>query len=522
MKKRFTIPQFYVFTLLTLLFCSCSNFGCKPTGDDPFDQSGFNALDNNLNKRAEAYFDATLPQGELKPSGESKVYIDFSNGLIQAYKGANDNAAMLEKITQKLTGPEIKWFGLGKGQIYPLNFPTGQLYNKVADPNSYASEIMAPIEGAVKEITASNGDALLVTDFEEYTTAKKEQFDNFAKVYFIDWLSKGNSIDFYITNYKEKTKDRRTVDKHLYFIVFNYGPAKKLLGDINYAFNGRGFKYETFSLSTDFYTITNEYSAEKKGGNYYDKEGNDIISSLDANQYVNGLKKNNKMFEFYSFQQPWKDIYSNSKSMMATGAAVPFTDFFRKIYLDASKDDVFKLKGLEVKVNDVTEDFLFYAKTQEALLHKPMLAKDANGKTIINTKEVNPIALSCYDAKGKLLDAWVYKPKEKTLIKEVFVLNSELYNNGFKDTKNKIELGTKYSANFNGTQITNPNGLLRVDLVIADCNPNFDKLNLFKWESTTIAGKSNESLAEAIRNTLDKVNPKGKVIYSYFIKSSDQ
>ena len=100
-------------------------------------------------------------------------------------------------------------------------------------------------------------------------------------------------------------------------------------------------------------------------------------------------------------------------------------------------------------------------------------------------------------------------------------MNTELYNNGFKDHKNKIELGVKFHSNFKGI-LPNPNGLLRVDIVIADCNPNFDKLGLFKWESTTVAGKTNDALSEAIRNTLDRVNPKGKVIYSYFIKAGDQ
>lgn len=516
MKKHSTFLNLFVFVLISSLIGSCST-----KSGDPFDQAGFNAFDNNLNKRVEAYFDAGQPQAGNRPAGAPSVYIDFSNGLVQAYTGNPDNAAMLEKITQKLTGSDIKWFGLGKGQVYPLDFPTTDLFNKVTDPKSYATDMMAPIQGAVKEITGSASDALLVTDFEEYTSDGKEQFENFAKGYTTEWISKGNSIDIFITNYKEKTKDRRTVDKHLYFIVFNYGSEKKLLNDINYALKDRGYKYETFSVSTDFYKLSNEYAAEKKGGNYYDKDGNDIVSSLDDNQYVNGLKKNNKKFEFYAFQQPWKDIYANSKSMMEQGVTVPFTDFFRKLFLDASNDDVFQLKGLEVKVTDVTDDFMFFAKTQEVKAHKPLLAKDANGNSIISTDETDLIALGCYDAKGNILESWLYNPKEKPLLNEVFELNSELYNNGFKDTKNKIELGTKYNKNFNESQIINPKGLLRVDIIISDCNPNFDKLGLFKWESTTVVGKSNESLSEAIRNTLDKVNPKGKVIYSYFIKTAD-
>jgi hypothetical protein len=498
---------------------SCGSCGAGPK--DKFEEAGFNAWDSNLNKRVESYFDAHQPQAGNKPAGGSKVYIDFSNGLIQAYKGDNDNAEMLEKITQKLTGSDIIWKGLGKGTIYDLNLPPKDVYNMVTDPRSYETQMMAPIQAAVKEITSFNGDALLVTDFEEYTTDGKEQFENFAKVYFIDWLSKGNSIDFLVTNYQEKTQKLGAVDKHLYFIVFNYGTEKKLLSDINYALKDRGFRYESFSLSTDFYTINNEYGSEKRGGNYYDGQGEDILCVLDVNQYTNGLKKGNKAFEFYAFQQPWESIFKDAKSLMEPGVPSPFTDFFRKLYIDASKEDVFQLKGLEVKVTDVTDDFLFFTKTQEAKNHKPTLAKDPNGNSIFAKTEVNPIALACYDTNGNLLNDWVYKPIPGTPINEMFELNSELYNNGFKANKDKIEIGTKFHPNFDGSQIINPGGLLRVDVVIADCNPNFDRLGIFKWKSTTEKDKMNESLSEAIRNTLDGVNPKGKIIYSYFIKTNN-
>ncbi len=517
MKRQIKLLRFYGVGLITLVLSSCTS-----EGGDAFDQSGFNAYDSKLNQRIEKYFDLKKTQKELITDSAPKVYIDFSNGLVQAYTSNIDNASMLEKITQKLTGADIRWFGLGRGEIYLLDFPTTQIYNKVTNPKSYATEIMAPIEGAIKEITSANQDALLVTDFEEYTTDRKEQFENFEKGYFIEWLSKGNSIDFFITNYNEKTKDKRTVSKHLYFVVFNSGPTKKLLNEINFALKDRGFKFETFSLSTDFYKLSNEYGAANRGGNYYDKDGNDIVGSLDTESYLNGLTKKDKPFEFYNFQQPWESILSNSQSLMEVGVLFPFTDFFRKLYIDLSKDDVFQLKGLEVQVYDVTEDFLFYVKTEEVKLHKPKLAKDASGNSIIAPDVTDIISLSCFDAKGNIIEEWKYKAKELLPLNEVFAFNKELYDNGFKHNKNKIELGVKYHSNFNGTQIINPNGLIRVDIVIEDCKPNFDKLGLFKWESTTVAGKQNESLSEAIRNTLDKVNPKGKVIYSYFIKAANQ
>ena len=124
----------------------------------------------------------------------------------------------------------------------------------------------------------------MVTDFEEYTTDGKEQFENFAKDEFIKWLKMGNSITFYVANYQEKNaKTKRTVDKHLYFIVFNTA-ANKLKADVEYAWKDRGYTYEQFELSTDIYSLENKYAAADKGGQYYDQEGNDIVFAV--NNYV--------------------------------------------------------------------------------------------------------------------------------------------------------------------------------------------------------------------------------------------
>ena len=188
MKKIALLLSGNLFAIILLLLTSCGS-GNK----DSFDQAGFNPWDNNLVNRVEAYYRASLPGFSPDSSLPPRVYIDFSNGLIQAYKGNPDNSSMIEKITQKLTGGDIKWYGLGQSKIYPLEFPTTQLFNKVTDPNSYAKDIMAPIEGAIKEITSNKGDALLVTDFEEYTKDGKEQFENFAKIANIRWYNDDHS-----------------------------------------------------------------------------------------------------------------------------------------------------------------------------------------------------------------------------------------------------------------------------------------------------------------------------------------
>ncbi len=493
---------------------------CGSSNKDCFNAAGVNIWDGLLNQRIEKYYDATKNYELREKSENSRVYIDFSNGMIHAYQSNSDNAKMIEKITQKLTGSDTKWYGLGSGEIYTIDYSTTELYNRVTEPRSYASQIMAPIEETLKEITSIESDALFITDFEEYTTDGKEQFENFAKNYFIDWITKGNSIDFIVTDYVEKTRDGCSVGKHLYFTVFNSSSNKKLLTDINYALKDRGFRFKTFSLSTNFYELSNEYGAEKKGGIYYDQQGKDILCVMDPIQYVNGLKQKNKDFEFYYFQQDWTNILKYSKSLAEPGNPVPFNDFFRKLYINASNEDVFKLNGLDVKIYDITNDFVFYSKTEEVQRNKPSLTKDSNGNTIFSKNEKNPIALTCYFPNGEIKPEWKYMPIERQQIKEMFKFNEELFKNGYKDNNKKIEIGIKFHENFNVSQLGNPQALLRVDVVIADCNPNFENLDLFKWESTTVKGRYNESLYEAIRNTLDKVNPNGKVIYSYFIKNN--
>lgn len=495
-------------TYLMSFFLLASCGGDKGLFPDPFG--------DNLSKRVEAYYTLTSEEPVKNKLGEPKVYIDFSNGMYQAYTNKPDNFDMLKEIASKLNN--YSWFALANDSIKALNIKGNEVYSKVAKKELFATEIMAPIEGVVKEITSSANDAMLITDFEEYKKDRTEAFGDFAGKYFTEWLSKGNSIDFFITNYQEKPQNGKPVDKHLYFIVFNYGKEKNLLKNINTAISRGSFTYDTFSLSTDFYALTNNYGGVKKGGNFYDSGAKDEASknvlAMNENEYINGIDQQRKAFEFYRFDLNWDYLY---KTTLNTPG---FTDFFSKLYIDAGNDDAFQLKRLDVKVYDVTDDFVFFAHAQEAVSHKPKMAKDPSGNLVIAPNINDAVSLACYDAQGKLLDEWNYKPKVKIPIKEVFTLNTALFDNGLKNNKKQIEIGTKYHANFNGSQISNPDGLLRVDIVIADCSPTFSKHSLFEWQSITVPSETNKSLARAIQNTLDNVNPKGSVIYSYFIKAN--
>jgi hypothetical protein len=98
-----------------------------------------------------------------------------------------------------------------------------------------------------------------------------------------------------------------------------------------------------------------------------------------------------------------------------------------------------------------------------------------------------------------------------------------LFENNKKDNNKKVELAVSFDPKFSIDNIENPQGLIRVDIVINNSNPSTPSDELFKWQSTTKKGSPNVALFESIKNTLldDKVKPTNKVIYSYYIKTNN-
>jgi hypothetical protein len=210
--------------------------------------------------------------------------------------------------------------------------------------------------------------------------------------------------------------------------------------------------------------------------------------------------------------------------MMEQGVPKPFTHVFRNLFINLKNDDSFTINGLQVKVTDVTDDYKFFAQANEAKKHAPKMTKDASGNPVFDESEVDPIALNCYDDKGNLKAEWTYSysPNHVSELQEVFALDQQLFNNSKSSNPEKTEIGIVYHPNFAGT-LPNPGALLRVDIVVDNCEENFAKLpQLFSWESSTQPGKTQNSLEESIRNTLESINPKGETIYTYFIISGDK
>ncbi len=515
MKQKNALKLVIVSAVTSTIFVACTS---EPKG--PW--AGFKPL-NELDKHIASYYDASLWQAANPKVGNPSVYIDFSDGIIQAYKGNKDNAEIIKAIGQKMVNPSIEWYSMASSKITKLEYNSNGLFNKVTDPSQY-KDIMAPIQEALKKITASNNDALLITDYEEYTSDGKEQFENYPKEYFKTWLKNGNSITFFYTNYHEKNaKARNEADKHLYFTVFTYGKVTEtsLLSQVKDAIKGRGLTFKTFELNNDPYTISNEYGGKDNTG-----IANPTFAKW-VNFNFNGFVDTKLPYEVIGLNKPWaEDLEKYVQNIIEKEQGL----FMNKLSLNALEQSCYKLGKVAVKVYDVSGDYEKFAQCNEAKNHVPVLTKNDKKDDVWDEKsKKDPIVATCYVAnKTELKPEWIYKAEDLTSNEwpEIFTYDTEIFNGHLKNTPGKIELKTVLHPNYKIKNIKKGDALLRIDYVIEDATSNEanESMDDFKWGSLTMKGKAQTALYDAIRNTLQEpsLNPKGKILYSYYIKFANQ
>jgi hypothetical protein len=517
---RIIVRTIFCAFLLSALFTGCN---CNNADADPFIEEKFDAFDDSLGQRVEAYHQAVFADNANASKGKPSLYIDFSSGIYQALAKKN-NLAILTNVYNSLPSTALDVFKLSSDSIVSMKHE--DIDREVADPNKY-KEIYAPITKAVTEIVSKKNDALLVTDFEAYeppSSKKRAEITDIAylKELFKDWLSKGNSIHFFISEYKENN-----IDKRLFFTIFSYGRVsnESLISRIETSNLISGLI--RFDLSNKEFVLSQKYDAEKNGGIFYDlsQKAEKAINVLDLqnNSYINGLKKSTGNFEFYPFGLDWKTIGLQRETYKEQGQ---FNDFFRKIFVDISNEDSYHIEALSVKVTDVTSDFEQFAKCREVIKHQPHIGKGSNGEDKFSDTEKDLIALNCYEPSGKVKEQWIYHTEPGNDVPEVFAFNKVLFDNtaGNSDRK-KAELAVSFDPKFSVKNIPSSARLLRVDIVVnkATVPAANGKMEKFSWTSTTKKPALNTALAASITNVLaePKVKPDQHVIYSYYIKTLD-
>jgi len=510
MKKNYTN-----YTLIVaFLIIGCYGCGGKDdqVKDDPFLSSQYGPYGPGLNSRIAAYHDAVAADTNTRKGGSVALYIDFSAGMHTAFANP-EIKTLLGDCFNSILADQFEVYKLVSGQVTPLAVtnPT-ELGEKVNDPKEYLNT-RAPIQMGVEKIVASNNDALLITDFEEFQNDKEVTNTAYLKISFSKWLAKGNTIHFFVANYAEGK-----VTKHIYFTIFSCGTpnAQSLLSKLEPKLS---LLHTKFDLSIQSFKLSNDYTSERSGGIFYDPNGKSQVEKnvLDLKDgYVNGLKKGSS-FEFYPLGVDWNTVAELHNSYKEQGQ---FSDFFRKLWIDLSNEDSYVYGDFEVKVYDVSEDFTQFSKCQEVKNHKPKISKGSDGEAKFADNETDPIATGCYNPDGSLKPEWKFIPGDPVVQTEVFTLNQALFHNTKSSDKKKTELGVSFDPKFDVKNIQNPDGLLRVDVVLKTAQPNLANptLEQFKW--TNVNGVPNTALRESIVNTLQDLKPEHKVIYSYYIKTN--
>lgn len=504
MKKNKSI----IFSLMAFFLL----IACKHETKDPF--VNFNPYDADLGKRIEAYNNIKNPNLANEKSGNPGLYIDFSTGINQAFKMPGIKEKVIGCYNALITDrPDV--YGLGSENVSPIqNIDATALGQMIDNPLTY-KDIYAPIQKAVEQIVNKDNDALLITDFEEWQNKLEVTAPAFLAPSFSKWLAKGNSIHFFTSDYVENK-----VNKNIYFAIFSCGNAnsKSMLTKLENVLSS----LTRYDLSNKQYKLTTNYTTAKSGGIFYGEPEKiqDNKKFLDLKEsYVNGLDNGNA-YEFYPLGVDWATIDELKKSY---NEQHQFNDFFRKLFINLSDENAYTYGDFDVKVSDVTEDFEYFAKCNEASKHKPKTEKGSNGEDKFSDTETDPVALACYNTKGKINDEWLYKAEEKQIkvLPEVFTLNKELFKNTKATDKTKAQFGVSFDPKYNLKNISNPNGLIRVDIVLNSAEPNLSNPTLDKFKWTNSKAIPNVALYESIKTTLQEVGvkPSNKVIYSYYIKT---
>lgn len=519
LKKLFLLP-IYMFFLVSSLYTltGCGNDRTAGAWSD------FKPL-NNIDKYIEEYYEASLGSAAKIKIDSPAIYVDFSDGLIQAFKSNNSNQAMITNVAEQFGNSKNVWWGLGQkayagvGRLEEVN-DFNLLKAIIANSASY-QDIYAPIEAALKQITTSSNDALLITDFEEYRSDYTENTLDFASAYFIDWIKKGNTITFKYSPYQELNKSSGiSGQKNLYLIFFTFGKQtdESLISQFTRSLQNTETKSKTFELTNNSFTVSNDYGGNAKTG----------ISNIAFEKWINsnknGLVIEKLPYEFIGINKPWDDgldKYVTNIIEKESGL------FLSKLSLNASRDSCFRLKKMGVKVYDVSEDFEKFSRCKEVKNHAPILILSKEHDSIWDEKsKKDPVIQECYVSNTKnIKQEWIYTSAHvnSNEWQEIFDLDKNIFSAHLNSTPENISLNTIFHSNYKIKGIKRRDALIRVDYIIEEASPNLENLPAedFSWPSIIKKENGvNKSLYKAIERTLQEpaVNPKGKIIYSYYIK----
>ncbi len=501
--RKSSVILFISFALFAFVFASCTKNTATYVSEHEV-----------IREYHDAYFEKEKPQSV---SRNFSIYLDYSSGMKVAFKDKmTDEFYALFINSLKIS--TVDFYELANNKVFQIkNLDKSELYKKIKDSKKF-NKINAPLDLAINQIVERNTESVFITDGELWQNEERD--DPWAREAFEKWLVKGNTITFYVTDHMDAGKQ-----KHLFYMFFT---PKKIAGNkesISYQFQyylknsaeAQSFKYTSFVFSNSAYELIQEYASSTSGGV-------NINAELDEENYINEGK--NSGFEFHEYYLNWDGIVNFIRNATDdNGNEIQGGEpLISKLFVETKALEFYTIKELGIRVYDVKNDVAKLIHCRECKENKPVFALDENGQKMLD-EDNHPIVAEpgqddCYDEYGELTaDTSFVRSGNLPQIKELYAIDHEAFLNNIKE-QGRGEVILKIHKNFKGAQLSaEEENLHRIDIYLKEVEENTSNPNLTKfiWDGKQV--RKNRSIYNSILGALNAANPKGKVIYTYYVKT---
>ncbi|MBR3670849.1 MAG: hypothetical protein IKN70_12745 [Fibrobacter sp.] len=461
------------------------------------------------------------------------IYQDFSDGFQEAWKDAN-SMEFYRLFVSSLKISAAKFFVVGEKSLDLIaGISEKDLFARVTNPKNY-NRNYAALDNALNKIVSDKKRAVFVTDGELFSKDGGESELPWAREGFAKWLKDGNKLSFYVTDFIEKKKK-----KHVFYMIFTpadeIGSKADVTDALEYALKnmqvpGSELKYVSFHFQNNAFGLEKGFSGKAPGSLSGDLE-------VMEDSYALNSKGN---WEYADVALNWSGIYTyfvenavSEKTGKPIKGGYPLigkrenSSQSASLALNATALEFYKVNSVKLRVKDIHDDFMSYATEAKCLQNPQEVKKRDNGEVEIDPETEEPIIIKegepgCFDGKGNLLPEFKYSPKPAKVVTDVFVLNTDHFNETMMhNAKGEIEI--QLAPNFEETSALTcdecSENFLKLELIVDDVVPVTSNPNLqnFIWEGQKLP--TNKAMYESVIMALRDAIPQGKVLYTWYIKA---
>lgn len=437
------------------------------------------------------------------------VYLDMSGGIYEAQRvvGINIQNRNILNMIQSESSATI--WSVGESKVTKLAMKNTDLFTYLAKEENYSKDY-APIDLVLDSVVSKKENALIISDFELWTSGKSPQWETapYAQS-FKEWVNAGNRIDIYSS--KESFSDGNSKNKRLYFVVFSKKDDSKLLEMMEGENKTAGM--DQLTIDARAWNIKPNYASASSVGlvhpdlstpSFFDKEDQER-----GDKYEVIKLKNNGI----------SGMLASKKE-----AGQLKLDFIDQLFIDFNASDVFKLKDLKVGVSDISEDYESFC--------KEVIAKKEGGKikTIKDDKQKpvwdnetrgNAIIRSCFEDNGDssdLKEEFKYSPKEAKKIVEFLEIDSEVLTNTKDSDPSRVQLRLNLHKNFDPKKVFENFKLYKIEIMVSSVEPNSSIADSYAWDYD---GNKNTTFSTSIENTISGVKAEQTLYTIYLVNTNE-